>query len=78
MGAIKLVLPAVILVAGFVVGSSMSYGTPAYAKTEKKGCTFCHTVVKPSDKEAMAKSLTAAGKYYKEHDHSLTGYTESK
>ena len=41
---------------------------PEYGKKEKKGCTFCH----PAGK---MKELTDAGKYYKEHNHSLEGYT---
>ncbi len=40
---------------------------PEYAKKEGKSCTFCH--VKMGSKE-----LNDAGKYYKEHDHSLKGY----
>jgi hypothetical protein len=43
-----------------------------YAKKEGKPCTFCHTKV--GSPEVMGKSLTDAGKYYKEHDHSLKGY----
>ena len=41
---------------------------PEYGKKEKKACTFCH----PAGK---MKELTDAGKYYKEHNHSLEGYT---
>ena len=40
---------------------------PEYAKKEGKACTFCH--VKMGSKE-----LNDAGKYYKEHNHSLEGY----
>ena len=46
---------------------SMANAKPEYSKKEKKGCTFCH--VKTGSKE-----LNDAGKYYKEHDHSLEGY----
>ena len=55
----------VIFAGGFLL--SMAYAKPEYSKKEKKGCTFCH--VKMGSKE-----LTDAGKYYKEHDHSLKGY----
>jgi hypothetical protein len=50
-------------------GSLLTLGTakPEYAKKEGKSCTFCH--VKMGSKE-----LNDAGKYYKEHDHSLEGY----
>jgi hypothetical protein len=46
---------------------SLANAKPEYAKKEKKGCTFCH--VKMGSKE-----LNDAGKYYKEHKHSLEGY----
>jgi hypothetical protein len=46
---------------------SVASAKPEYSKKEKKGCTFCH--VKPGSKD-----LTDAGKYYKEHNHSLEGY----
>ena len=68
----KTVLPAVILVGGFLVCTTASYGTAEYAKNTKKGCTFCHEKVS-SDKDAMSKNLTAAGKYYKEKK-TLDGY----
>jgi hypothetical protein len=73
MRAIKLVVPAALLTVGFLVCTTASYGTPEYAKKEKKGCNFCHSQVKPADKELMKKSLTDAGKYYEEHK-SLDGY----
>jgi len=48
---------------------SVATAKPEYAKKEGKPCTFCH--VKMGSKE-----LNDAGKYYKEHDHSLKGYKE--
>ena len=50
-----------------LVAVSIGMGKAEYAKKEGKACTFCH----PSGK---FKELTDAGKYYKEHDHSLEGY----
>ncbi len=73
MRALKVVLPAAILMTGFLVCTTASYGTPEYAKKEKKACTYCHTKMVP-DKTEMAKNQTDAGKYYKDHDHSLDGY----
>lgn len=78
MRAIKLAFPAAILTAGFLVCSMSSYGKPAYAAKEKKQCTFCHEKAVPADKEAMAKNLNDAGKYYASHEHSLEGYKEKK
>ena len=42
-----------------------------YAKKEAKTCTFCH----PAGK---FKELTEAGKFYKDHNHSLEGYKASE
>jgi len=78
MRAFKLMLPAILLSAGFLVCTTVSYGTQEYAKKEKKGCNFCHSKVAPADKELMKKSLTDAGKYYESHDHSLTGFAAEK
>ena len=46
---------------------SIANAKPEYSKKEKKGCTFCHV-------KMGSKDLTDAGKYYKEHNHSLEGY----
>jgi hypothetical protein len=71
MRAMKLVVP-VALLAGFLFCAATSSAKPAYATKEKKACTFCHA--KQEAKEAMAKNLTDAGKYYATHEHSLDGY----
>jgi cytochrome c553 len=73
MRLLKLALPSAILMAGFLVCTTASYGTAEYAKKEKKSCTFCHAKM-VADKAEMAKNQTDAGKYYKEHNHSLDGY----
>ncbi|HEY1497188.1 MAG TPA: hypothetical protein VGF49_21680 [Candidatus Solibacter sp.] len=78
MRALKLVVPAALLMTGFLVCTTASYGTPEYMKKEKKSCTFCHAKAEPQNKEAMQKNLTDAGTYYKEHSHSLDGYTPKK
>jgi hypothetical protein len=63
----KFAIPALVLFLGALVCSTLSYGKPEYTKKEKKGCTFCHVTAK-------SKELNDAGKYYKDHDHSLEGY----
>jgi hypothetical protein len=50
-----------------LIGISIGMGKAEYSKKEGKPCTFCH----PGGK---VKELTDAGKYYKEHNHSLEGY----
>jgi len=77
MRAVKLFLPATLVMAGILVCTMASYGKPEYSKKEgNKKCVYCHAKVEA--KEAMAKNLTDAGKYYAAHNHSLDGYTEKK
>jgi hypothetical protein len=64
MKTLKLVLPATILLAGFMVCATSSYGKPEYAKKEKKACVYCHTA-------AGKKDLNDVGKCYQKSDHSL-------
>jgi hypothetical protein len=73
----KLILPAAILMGGFLVCSTTSYGKAEYTKTTKKACVYCHKTNEPAKKDVMQGNLTDAGKYYKEHK-SLDGYTEKK
>ena len=68
MSHLKVVLPAVILLGGFLVCTTSSYGKPEYVKSTKKACAYCHV-----DSKAKPKELTDAGKYYAEHK-SLDGY----
>jgi hypothetical protein len=72
MFEIKYVVPATILLGGFLVSSTLSFGKPEYVKATKKACAYYHV-----DSKAKPKELTEAGKYYKEHN-SLEGYTEKK
>jgi hypothetical protein len=50
-----------------IITVPFSAGKAEYSKKEGKPCSFCHPMNK-------SKELTDAGKYYKEHDHSLVGY----
>jgi hypothetical protein len=69
MSQIKYALPAVILMGGFLVSSTSSFGKPEYVKSTKKACAFCHV-----DSKAKPKELTEAGRYFKDHNNSLEGY----
>ena len=70
MRAMKLVLPAAILMTGFLVCTTASYGTQEFAKKEKKACTACHAKM-VGDKAEMAKNLNEVGTCYKDNNHSL-------
>lgn len=72
MSRLKLIVPAALVLGGFLVCSTASYGKPDYTKSTKKACTFCHV-----DAQKKPKELKEPGKYYQEHK-SLDGYTEKK
>jgi len=76
MSHLKLIVPAAILLGGFLFSTTASFGKQDYMKTTKKACTYCHVKVS-ADKDEMNKNLTAAGKYYHEHK-SLDGFQEKK
>lgn len=58
-----------LFVIAIITGAMLTLATakPEYAKKEGKPCTFCHV-------KAGSKEINDAGKYYKEHNHSLEGY----
>jgi hypothetical protein len=72
MSHLKVILPAAILLGGFLVCSTASFGKVEYMKATKKPCAYCHV-----DSKAKPKELTEAGKFYAEHK-SLDGYQEKK
>jgi len=63
----KIVRFVVLLTFATFIAFSLALSKPEYSKKEGKACTFCH----PPGK---FKELTDAGKYYKDHNHSLEGY----
>jgi cytochrome c2 len=69
-------MPAAILLGGFLVCTTASYGTAEYGKKTSQKCVYCHEKVS-GDKDTMNKNLTDAGKYYHEKK-SLDGYVEKK
>ncbi|MGD0222265.1 MAG: hypothetical protein ABSF71_07995 [Terriglobia bacterium] len=64
----KLIKTAFLVIFAVVMAIPFGLGKAEYAKKEGKACTFCH----PTGK---FKELTDAGQYYKDHNHSLEGYT---
>ena len=72
MSHLKITLPAAILLGGFLLCSTSSYGKAEYTKQTKKSCAYCHV-----DQKAKPKELTEAGKYFSEHKN-LDGYQEKK
>jgi hypothetical protein len=72
MSRLKVIVPAALVLGGFLVCSTASYGKPEYTKSTKKACVFCHV-----DAAKAPKDLKAPGKYFQEHK-SLDGYQEKK
>ena len=77
MRMVKIAFPSLFVVGGFLLCTSAIYGTQAYAKKEKKSCTFCHAK-SVSDKAEMNKNLKATGTCYKENEHSLAKCAPAK
>ena len=63
----RIIRPLFLLTLAAFIAVSMGMSKAEYGKKEGKPCTFCH----PPGK---FKEFTDAGKYYKEHNHSLEGY----
>ncbi|MBZ5582213.1 MAG: hypothetical protein LAQ30_08425 [Acidobacteriia bacterium] len=77
MSHLKIAFPAAILLGGFLVCTTASFGTPEMAKQTKKACGYCHVQNPPKKGDPKAKELKDAGKYFQEHK-SLDGYVEKK
>ena len=75
MRAAILLVPVVAI--GFCVSVPPLQATSAYAKKEKKSCTFCHAKVVKA-KPDMVNNLNAAGSCYKDNGHSLAKCSASK
>jgi hypothetical protein len=78
MKHIRIALPAAILLGGFLLCTTASFGTAEYTSKTKKACKYCHTQTVLKKGDAKAKELTDAGKYFESHNKSLDGYVEKK
>ncbi len=77
MSRLKIVLPAAILMGGFLLCTTASFGTIEYQKQTKKPCAYCHVQNPPKKGDPKAKEMTDAGKYFNEKK-TLDGYVEKK
>lgn len=69
MSTWKLVLPAGIVMAGFLFCTTATYGKPEYMKKENfKSCTGCHAKLPPTKD---SPNLNDLGTCYQKNDHSL-------
>ncbi len=77
MSRLKVILPVAIVMGGFLVCTTATFGKAEYTKQTKKACLFCHKTNEPAKKDVMKGNLTDAGKYFEQHK-SLDGYQEKK
>jgi hypothetical protein len=75
MSTWKLVVPAAIVMSGFLVCTTASFGKPEYMKKENfKSCTGCHAKLSPTPTKD-APNLNELGTCYAKNDHSLAKCT---
>jgi cytochrome c553 len=68
----KLVIPAVIVMSGFLFCTTASFGKPEYQKKENlKSCTACHSKIGAPDAMKQNPNLNDLGTCYQKNDHSL-------
>jgi hypothetical protein len=73
MRVLKLAVPAAILLAGLMMSTVASYGTPAYMKaTGQKACTTCHVKVGAMADMHKDPNLNAVGKCFKDQKDKTT------
>ena len=71
MRILKLVVPAAIAMAAFLLCTTAGYGTPQYAKKEGQKCATCHSKMGAPAAMKQDPNLTDVGKCYQANDHSL-------
>jgi hypothetical protein len=69
------IIPAFLLVGGWMLVPRASVARPSYTKMERKECAFCHLAEGGKISYAGEMKLTDAGRYYKDH-RTLKGFQE--
>jgi cytochrome c553 len=81
MRKLKLIVPASLVLVGFVASTATSYGKLEYLTKEKKNnpnitsCTSCHIKVGAADAMKKDPNLNDVGQCYSKNDHSLAKCT---
>ena len=71
MRILKLAIPAVIVMGGFLLCTTATYGKMEYMKKENlKSCTACHVKVSPAPTKDNP-NLNDLGTCYQKNNHSL-------
>jgi hypothetical protein len=63
---LALIVPASLVTAAILFTPAISVAKPEYSRRTKKECGFCH----PKD----SWDINDAGKYFRDHQHSLEGF----
>ena len=63
---LALIVPASLVTAAILFAPAVSVAKPEYSRRTKKECGFCH----PKD----SWDINDAGKYFRDHQHSLEGF----
>ncbi len=72
MRTLKLAVPAVVVMSGFLFCTTASFGKPDYMKKENlKSCTGCHVKIGTPDAMKKDPNLNDLGSCYSKNDHSL-------
>jgi hypothetical protein len=71
MRKFRFIAPALIMIGGFLMSTTASFGTVEYTKKEKKGCVVCHV-------KATSKELNKVGECYQKNGHSMKGCEAEK
>jgi len=70
MRLLKLAVPAAIVLAGLVLSTVASYGTPTFAKDTGQKCVTCHAKIGPMADMKKDPNLNATGKcFLAQKDH---------
>jgi len=68
----KLILPAGIVMAGFLFCTTATFGTPTYMKNANvKNCTVCHVKTAAPDVMKKDPNLTAIGQCFQKNNHTI-------
>ena len=71
MRTLKLAIPAGVVMTGFLLCTSATYGKPEYMKKENlKSCTACHAKLSPMPTKDVP-NLNDLGTCYQKNEHSL-------
>ncbi|MEP7310106.1 MAG: hypothetical protein ABJA98_31745 [Acidobacteriota bacterium] len=67
---LAVIAPAGLVMAAVLFDPSLSVAKPEYSRRTKKECTYCHP--------PNSWDINEAGRYFRDHRHSLEGFKPSE